>query len=88
MCERVRWHCYAILREKIARKSLLPHPNGKVLPPAIKAANLRVGAIMEKADSSATTRKRGPYAKYTAEQKALIGKRATECGVAATVSFY
>ena len=73
------------------KQILLPHPNGplaKVLSPAIKVANLRVGAIMESAESSATTRKRGPFAKYTAEQKALIGKRATECGVAATVCYF
>ena len=33
-------------------------------------------------------RARGPYTKFTAEQRATIGKRAAEHGVAATVRYY
>ena len=45
-------------RKDSKKQSLLPHPNGplaKFLTPAMKAAKLQVGAIMESPESSDTT---------------------------------
>ena len=61
------------------------NPNGhlsKVIPSlSIIAANDAVKhAILQ------TTKTRGPYAQFTAEEKARMGKRAAECGIASTVT--
>ena len=76
----------------------LPDPRGplsRVVPSSsITSANLKVKAVMEEMKSSPTrddsshSTSRGPYAKYTLEQKAQIGKRAAEEGVASTVRHF
>ena len=66
----------------------LPDPSGPlsadVPPSAIRQANLDVLSV-EKQDVSAKTRARGSYGRLTAEQRAQIGKYASENGNAAAV---
>ena len=72
---------------KLKSDSVLPNPNGplsKLVPSSsIIAANEAVkDAISE------TTKTRGPYVQFTAEEKARMGKRAAECGIASTVRYF
>ena len=79
------------------KKDTLPDPHGplsrKMPCSSIAAANCKVKAVMEEMKSSVTQpsdqsgnpRARGPYKKYTAEQKAQIGKRAAEMGIVSTI---
>ena len=66
----------------------LPDPRGplsKELPStAILCANREVTNVLQLQQ----TKSRGPYTKFTPEEKAEIGKRAAEHGVAATVRYY
>ena len=68
--------------------SILPDPRGplsnKVPSTAIASAN----EVKNVAQQPAKLRARGPYTKFTAEQRAAIGKRAAEHGIAATVRYY
>ena len=68
--------------------SILPDPRGplskKVPSTAIASANEEVKSVVQQP----AKRARGPYTKFTAEQRATIGKRAAEHGVAATVRYY
>ena len=70
------------------KKDVLPNPKSslsKVIPSSsIAAANNEVRPLMEQG----TKRKRGPYSKFSPEQKAVIGKRAAECGVGAAVRHF
>ena len=78
----------------------LPDPRGllsiKIPSTSITSANVEVRHVVNQEPAS-----RGPYAKFTAEpqivsftilslaeQRAVIGKRAAEHGVAATIHFY
>ena len=86
---------------KYFRRDLtLPNPSGplsKVVPPdGIKAANEEVRKTMKCAklavgdtrdNSNQQSLSRGPYERFTPEEKALIGKRAAECGVAAATRY-
>ena len=56
----------------------------KVLSIAITSANKEVKSVVQ----LPAKRAKGPYTKFTAEQREAIGKRATEDGVAATVHYY
>ena len=68
----------------------LPSPNGflsAVVPSgAIKSMNKEVEKVIT--ESNKEKRKRGPYAKFTDSQKALIGKRATEHGVTSSIRYF
>ena len=72
-------------------KSHLPDPNGPLsadIPPtAIRQANLEVLSVENSKcqDPSTKTRTRGPYGRLTDEQRAQIGKYASENGNAAAV---
>ena len=81
----------ALFRYFKKEKGNLPDPDGplaKSVPStAIAAANSEVSAVMH-TTSSHNCKKRGHYEKYMPEQKAMIGKRAAEHGVAATVCHY
>ena len=72
---------------KLKLDSVLPNPNGylsKVIPSSsIIAANEAVKHAV-----SQTTKTRGPYVQFTAEEKARMGKRAAECGIASTVRYF
>ena len=65
----------------------LPDPRGllsiKIPSTSIASANVEVKRVVSQEPVS-----RGPYTKFTAEQRAVIGKRAAEHGVAATIRFY
>ena len=69
-------------------KNNLPDPHGpsaqSVPSTSIAAANSEVRSVIE----SENNKKRGQYAKYTPEQKAMIGKRAVEHGAFAAVRYY
>ena len=71
---------------KTIEEGNLPDPRGslsKVVPSsAISAANSEVKA------RGLGTSKRGSYAKLTQQQKAEIGKRAAEHGIASTIRYY
>jgi transposase-like protein len=74
---------------------LLPDPRGPlcgVVPSSsITCANAKVKAVLEadlKSSLTSSIASRGPYTKYTAEQRAQIGKRAAEEGVASTVRYF
>ena len=73
-----------------AKKDNLPDPRGPLVrtvpSSSIAAANSEVRAVLESLPSGG--KKRGPYANYTAEQKALIEKRAAEHGVVAAIRYY
>ena len=68
----------------------LPNPRGplskRVPSKSIVSANEAVRRVIEDADSPKPPR--GPYVKFLPEQKAEIGKRAAEHGVAATARYY
>ena len=49
---------------------------------AIASANREVQSLLSK------TRKRSPYQRYSPEERAVIGRFATEHGVPAAVTFY
>ena len=70
-------------------KDNLPDPDGplsKTVPrSSIAAANSKVRVVLQSSQSTAGSKKRGSYAKYTPEQKAVFGKRAAEHGVTAAV---
>ncbi len=80
----------ALYRYFKVEKGGLPDPHGplaKIVPSSsIAAANSEVQAARE--SSLPDRKKRGSYAKYTPEQKALIAKRAAEHGVVATIRHY
>ena len=65
----------------------LPDPQGplsiKMPSSSIASANGEVRGVASQEPAS-----RGAYSKFTSEQKAVIGKRAAEHGVAATIRFY
>ena len=76
----------------------MPNPTGplsKVVPSeGIKAANEEVSKVMnsvklsvEECDIPTVSRSRGPYERFTPEEKARIGKRAAEHGVAFTARY-
>ena len=66
----------------------LPGPSGllsrQVPASAISSANHQVSNVL----SHSPRGSRGAYQEVSAEKKAEIGKRAAECGVAATFRFY
>ena len=65
----------------------LPDPRGplsiKIPSTSIASANVEVRDVVGQESAS-----RGPYVKITAEQRAVIGKRAAEHGIAAAIRFY
>ena len=71
-----------------ASDTKLPDPQSplskEVPSTAIAAANNEVKHVVELQRGKT----RGPYTKFTPEQKAEIGKRAAERGVVATVRYY
>ena len=78
----------ALFRYFKREKNNLPDPHGplaqSVPSTSIEAANSEVRSVIE----SQNNKKRGQYAKYTPEQKSMIGKRAAEHGVVAAVRYY
>ena len=73
----------------------LPDPDGPLsteMPSSsIQAANKVVKPVLEEMkarEAAATAKKRGQYKSYTASEKAMIAKRATECGVTNTVRYF
>jgi hypothetical protein len=68
----------------------LPDPNGppslSVPSSSISAANSKVGPLLD--EPATASKKRGHYAKFTSEEKAMIGKRAAELGVVAAVCHF
>ena len=78
----------ALYRYFKASDTKLPDPRGplskEVPSTAIAAANGEVKHVVELQRGKT----RGPYTKFTPEQKAEIGKRAAEHGVVATVRYY
>ena len=85
---------YKYLSKKEMQPQLqLPSPNGVlrgVVPPmAILSMNKEVEKVMSaSATEGGVTGKRGPYAKLTASQKALIGKRAMEQVVTSAIHHF
>ena len=76
-----------ILQDKREKNNLLdPHgPLAQSVPStSIAAANLEVYSVVE----SQKNKKRGQYAKYTPEQKSMIGKSSAEHVVVAAVCYY
>ena len=69
----------------------LPDPSGPlskvVWSSSIEAANTKVSALLSHQELEKKTSK-GPYARFSAEKKAEVGRRAAEHGVASTVRFY
>ena len=82
------------------RESILPHPNGplsQLVPSSsIAAANKAVKGILSpesvvkdtKPGTQHSDRTHGLYEQFTSEEKARIGKRAAEHGVASTVCYF
>lgn len=66
----------------------LPHPQGplsiEIPSTAIVSANEEVRRVVSKEPA----KKRGPYSKFSAEQRAAIGKRAAEYGIVAAIRYY
>lgn len=57
----------------------------------LQAANKAVKPVLEEieaCEAAATAKKRGQYKSYTPSEKAIISKRATECGVTNTVRYF
>ena len=79
---------YRYLKQQQHSDDKLPDPQGplsiEISSTAIVSANEEVRRVVSKE----SVKQRGPYAKFTAEQRAAIGKRAAEHGVAATVRYY
>ena len=78
---------------KLSRRISVPNPHGplssKVLPRAIEAANDTVSEIIKLSGSSSenmSNTARGPYTKLTPAQRLMIGKRASEHDMMATVN--
>ncbi len=75
-------------RVEKGESSRLPDPRGplsKIIPSSsISAANSEV----EKCGETADCKKRSHYTKFTSEQRAEIGRRAAEHGVASTIRYY
>ena len=76
-------------------KDKLPNPSGPLslsVPSSISAAaNSKVGPLLEEYGTASSVRhskKGGHYAKFTSEEKAMIGKRASEYGVVAAVHYF
>ena len=72
---------FAVKRKKT---SVLPSPTGplsKEIPSSIVAANAEVSKVLNEKFSI----KRGEYNKLTSKEKAEIGKRASEYGIASTI---
>ena len=82
--------------EKTPKK--LPDPDGplstSIPSSSISAANSKVQPLLETATATVDDTipgrrsKRGTYAKFSPEQKAIIGKRASEFGVVAAVKHF
>jgi len=72
---------------KLKSDSVLPNPNGpllKLVPSlSIIAANKAVKDAI-----SQNTKAHGPYMQINAEEKARMGKRAAEFGIASTVKYF
>ena len=67
----------------LRKATVLPNPDGplsdRMPSAAISSANNELKDLVNATPSD--SRKRGPYHNYTDEDRALIGKRATEFGV-------
>ena len=72
---------YRYLKQQQHSDDKLPDPQGplsiEISSTAIVSANEEVRRVVSKE----SVKQRGPYAKFTAEQRAAIGKRAAEHGV-------
>ncbi len=74
--------------------TVLPDPRGpltrQIPSTAIASANGEVRQLLQaqQAAEPVSATKRGSYVKFTPEQKAEVGKRAAEHGVAATVRYF
>lgn len=72
----------------------LPDPSGplskEVPSSSIAAANSKVSAVMleQVQESEKETKSRGKYAKFSAEKKAEVERRASEHGIASTIRYY
>ena len=76
-------------RKKAGAETLLPEPGGPlslIIPSSrVEAVNSALKPLVEKACDEASSSKRGGYEKFSADEKAAIGKRAAEHGVMATI---
>jgi len=80
-------------RKKAGAEMLLPEPGGplsSIIPSSrIEAVNCAVKPLVEKAcDEGSSSSKRGGYEKFSADEKAAIGKRAAKHSVMATIQHY
>ena len=83
------------LLKSFSHESLLSHVLGPlseaVSPEGIKAANKEVKEVLQSTrefrELNGGSKNRGPYERFTAEEKVQIGKRAAEHGVTATVRY-
>ncbi len=72
---------------------IMPNPDGplkyEIRPSTIREVNKKVSSIIVQSSSTAAggTRPREPYIKLTPVQKAMIGRRAAEHGVTATIRY-
>jgi len=81
-------------RKKAGAETLLPEPGGllsSILPSSqIEAVNCAVKPLVKKACDEGSSSKRGGYKKFSADEKAAIGKtgQLSEYGVMATIRHY
>ena len=72
---------------KLHSSDRLPDPMGplslEIPSTSIVSANEEVRRVA----SAEPSKQRGPYAKFTTEQRAVIGKQATEHGITATIRY-
>ena len=70
----------------------LPNPEGllkeEIRPSTIRDVNKKLSPVIQRELQPTGGRSREPYVKLTPEQKALIGRRAAEHGVTATIRYY
>ena len=70
----------------------LPDPKGPlkdhILSQSIQLANEEVSSVIKATSSKSGRSKRGVYNVYTAEEKATVGKRASEMGVTNSLRFF
>lgn len=82
-------HKYFKREVKEKTQNPLPSPNGplkEIVPSSIiSAVNKEVEEVLEK---GSRPKERGHYAKFTPSQRALIGKRAVEHGVTASMRYF
>jgi len=72
---------------KLKSDSVLPNPNGPLSKLVPSSSIIAVNKAVKDAISQ-STKAHGPYMQFTAEEKARMGKRAAEFGIASTVRYF